>query len=95
MARTNFDAFTDDAEYECKTQDSDHENYDGIFTYPADMLYWHRDGFYCEHCHSWKFNIYDIKGRSLSSEIRLGKERGICHRTLSQPITEFIVKNVD
>lgn len=92
MARTNFDKFTKDAEYLCKTQDGDHEDFDfdGSFTFPADMLHWHQDGFYCEHCHNWKFDIYDIKGRSLDREIRLGRERGICHRTLPKPITEFL-----
>lgn len=55
--------------------------------FPDDMLYWHKDGFYCEHCfddHIWL--SYWQRGRSLGTELKLKAERGRCYRSLPTPL---------
>ena len=90
MARTNFDIFVEDAEYNCSNLECQ-TDWDNPLSYPPDMLYFHKGGWYCEYCFDFQLHI-DItnRGRSLLEEIRLGKERGVCYRTLPEPITEFL-----
>ena len=55
--------------------------------FPTNMLHWHKDGFYCEHCfdeHIWL--SYWQRGRSLDRELRLKAERGRCYRKLPDPL---------
>ena len=90
MARTNFDRFTENAEYLCSNPECQTDGYMSI-SYPSDMLHFHKGGWYCDYCFDFDFtSSITNRGRSLESEIRLGRERGICHRTLPQPITEFL-----
>ena len=87
MNQTIIDNHTDVFEYPCHADDQDHRDYDGIYSFPADLLYWHKDGFYCEYCIEDKFLISLFRrGRSLEKEIKLAKERGKCYRKLPEPI---------
>ena len=71
-------------EYPCEAS---HFSWDGQHSFPADMLYWRKDGFYCEGCIEDDFLIsLPKKGRSLKKEIELPRQRGKCHRPLPNPI---------
>ena len=82
MNQTIIDNHIDVFEYPCKAGHAD-----GIQSFPADLLYWHKDGFYCEYCIEDKFLINLFRrGRSLEKEIELAKERSKCYRKLPEPI---------
>ena len=42
MARTNFDIFVEDAEYNCSNLECQ-TDWDNLISYPPDMLYFHKD----------------------------------------------------
>ena len=77
---------TDDWHYLCKNRNDDHHDSDGWFTFPADMLFWYKDGFYCESCLDDFSVSLHRRGRSLHEELVLAKKRGKCYRTLPQPV---------
>ena len=84
MNQTIIDNHMEVFEYPCK---AGHSDYGGIHSFPADLLYWHKDGFYCVYCVEEEFLIsLWRRGRSLEKEIELAKERGRCYRRLPEPI---------
>lgn len=85
----HWDLWQEDWEYLCKSTNYQlHPGGYGLEPFPAEMLYWHSNGFYCEDCLEWEFDQFDImrRGRSLAEELKLAKQRGKCYRTLPQPV---------
>ena len=56
MARTNFDIFVEDAEYNCSNLECQ-TDWDNPISYPPDMLYFHKGGWYCEYCFDFQLHI--------------------------------------
>ena len=82
------DLLLDEAQYPCHFKECrEYVDGDGCrAVYPADMLYWHKDGFYCEFCIDHRLLISVARrGRSLRRELQLKAERGTCHRRLPNP----------
>lgn len=83
----HWDLWQEDWQYCCASDDPDHADGDGTFCFPADMLYWYRDGFYCEDCFHEHFCVTLFqRGRSLKQELQLAKQRRKCYRTLPKPV---------
>ena len=84
-----------EAQYYCANDCDDHYEHgheEGTWVrhcYPPNMLYWHKDGFYCEDCIDNALYIL-LEAKSLSAEIVLSKLRGFSYCPLPEPITEFI-----
>ena len=74
---------TDSPCYSCFGHDKNHDCF-----YPADMLHWHKRGFYCgENCIGDKFFIsLSRRGRSLEQELALREQgKGDKNRKLPAP----------